>query len=79
MISSVDKASTLIVTFSKYTVQTNLGLRRKRRQYYLTYLAHMIKFILTKITYYMRKLKFGNNRGLSIVTEAKFQLVSNWL
>lgn len=57
MISNVytDRAGTLIVTFPKYTIETYSALRRKRRQYYVRYLALVIKFILKIIPYYRRK------------------------
>lgn len=57
MISNVytDRAGILIVTSPKYTTETYSALRRKRRQYYVRYLALVIKFILKIIPYYRRK------------------------
>lgn len=69
----LDRAGT-IVTFPKCTHKLT-AMGSKRWQYYVRYLVHIIKFILT-IPYYARKLKSGDNRGLNEVTEAK---ISNYI
>lgn len=69
----------IVVMFPKYTVQTNLIKQQQKRRYCVRYLAYIFRFILTKISYYMRNLKLGDNRSLNGMTEAKFELISFWL